>query len=329
MGVNSIAGSNPALSVPMDARRYSPQVEALRREREADGMVPLYEQSVEDARRADLAAIREESAPPEPVAEVVDERIPGPGGDLPIRVYRPSTGERLPALLYLFGGGWVLGMLDTCDAICRRLANGSGCAIVSVGYRLAPEHRFPAAVEDCHATVRWLAEHAAGLGIDPERLGVGGDSAGGNLAAVTALLARDRGGPPLRFQLLVYPVTDHLPDTPSMRENDDPYFFNRRSAAWYWSHYLAREEDGASPLASPLRAPSLAGLPPALVITADLDPLRDEGEAYAARLRDAGVPTELTRYDGAIHGFFAMTGRLDAAERALDQAAAAVRTALS
>lgn len=313
----------------MDSRRYPPQVEALRREREADGMVPLYQQSVEDARRADLAAIREEAAPPEPVAEVVEERVLGPAGDLPIRVYRPRTDERLPALIYLFGGGWVLGTLDTCDAICRRLANGSGCAIVSVGYRLAPEHRFPAAVEDCHAAVSWLGEHGARLGLDPRRLAVGGDSAGGNLAAVTAQLARDRGGPPLRFQLLVYPVTDHLADTPSMRENDDRYFFNRRSAAWYRSHYLARAEDGASPLASPLRAADFAGLPPALVITADLDPLRDEGEAYAERLRAAGVPVELTRYEGMIHGFFVMTGRLDASERALDQAAAAVRSALT
>jgi acetyl esterase/lipase len=310
-------------------RRYHPQVEALRREREAQGMVPVYEQSVEEARRADLAAIQEDAAPPEPVAEVVEERIPGPdGADLPIRVFRPSTETPLPALLYFFGGGWVVGELDTCDAICRRLANGSGCAIVTVGYRLAPEHRFPAAVEDCYAAARWLGDHGARLGLDPARLAVGGDSAGGNLAAVVAQLARERGGPPLRFQLLVYPVTDHLPDTASMRDNDDPYFFNRRSAAWYWSHYLTSEYEASSPLASPLKAADLAGLPPALVITAELDPLCDEGEAYAERLRAAGVPVELTRYDGMIHGFFAMTGKLDAAEDALGRAAAALRRAL-
>jgi acetyl esterase len=247
---------------------------------------------------------------------------------MPVRIYRPAPG-RLPVLAYFFGGGWTLGSIDTSDGICRSLANDAGCMVVTVGYRLAPEHPFPAAVHDCYATVRWLAEDGEQIGADPGRLAVGGDSAGGNLAAAVTLLARDRGGPGLAGQLLVYPNTDYRADTASLRENVDPYLFNRTSVDWYWGHYLTSPADGDNPLASPLRAADLAGLPPALVITAEYDPLRDEGERYAQRLAAAGVPVTLSRYDGMIHGFFAMAGALDAGGAAIKEAAGALRTWLA
>ena len=309
-----------------------PQAEEMRRRRAAAGTPPLYTRTLAEARAADLADIRAAAGDPEPVGAVEEFTVDGPGGPLPLRVYHPAdrggAGAELPLLLYLFGGGWTLGSLDTGDAICRRLTNAAGCVTVAAGYRLAPEHPFPAAVHDVLAAAEWTAAHAAGLGADPRRLAVGGDSAGGNLAAALTLLARQRGGPAIRHQLLVYPNTDHAADTPSVREHDDPLLFNRRSVAWYWGHYLADPADGADPLASPLRAPSLAGLPPATVLTAEYDPLRDEGEQYAEALRAAGVPVELRRYDGMPHGFFAMSGVLDGGRDAQHHAAARLREAL-
>ncbi|MFC9330461.1 alpha/beta hydrolase [Kitasatospora sp. NPDC057015] len=308
-----------------------PQAQELRERRSRSGAPPLYTLTPAEARAADLADIQAAAGTPEPVAAVEEHTIEGPGGPLTLRLYRPQepAAGPLPGLLYLFGGGWTLGSLDTSDAICRRLTNTAGCVTVSVGYRLAPEHPFPAAVQDCRAALHWLARYAPDLGVDPLRLAVGGDSAGGNLAAALALLGRDEGGgPALRHQLLVYPNTDHRADTPSLRENDDPALFNRRSVRWYWSHYLADAADGDHPLASPLRAPQLAGLPPATVITAEYDPLRDEGEQYAEALRSAGVPVELRRYPGMPHGFFAMAGVLDAGREAQRYAAERLREAL-
>jgi acetyl esterase len=302
-----------------------PQLQAARDQRERDNVPPLYEMSLADARAADLAAIRQGGGVAEPVFEVTERAIAGPGGDLPIRLYRPSAARPLPALLYLFGGGWVLGAIDTADSVARRLANSSGALVAVVGYRLAPEHPFPAAVEDGYAALRWIAGHCGEIGADPARLAVGGDSAGGNLAAAVTLLARD-GGPRLAGQLLVYPNTDQLADDESMRAAVDPFQFNQHSVAWYRTHYLSAALDAANPLASPLRAPSLAGLPPALVITAEYDPLRDQGEAYARRLADEGVPVQLSRYPGMAHGFFTMAGTLDASRAAIAQAAAALRT---
>ncbi|GLZ39792.1 alpha/beta hydrolase [Actinokineospora sp. NBRC 105648] len=304
-----------------------PQLERYRARREQRRVTPLYELSLTQARAEDLRSIQDAAGDPEPVAHLDDHVIPGPGGPLDLRVYRPvESAEPAPVLVYLFGGGWTLGTIDTADAICRRLANAVGCVVVAAGYRLAPEHKFPAAVHDCHAAVRWVAEHADELGVDPGRLAVGGDSAGGNLAAVVSLLARTE-GPPIAHQLLVYPNTEYNSDTPSLRENSDRYLFNHHSVAWYWDNYLADPADGADPLASPLRAADLAGLPPATVITAEYDPLRDEGERYAERLRAAGVPTELTRFPGMAHGFFAMFGELPAAAAAVETAAARLRTA--
>jgi len=306
--------------VPLD-----PQIQAMRDQRERDSVPPLYTMSLTEARAADLASIRAGGGEPEPVHEVTDLTIAGPGGALPLRLYRPAGERPLPALLYFFGGGWVLGTVDTADGVSRSLANSSGALVAVAGYRLAPEHRFPAAADDCYAAVRWVAEHAEEIGADPARLAVGGDSAGGNLAAGVALRAR-AGGPALAGQLLVYPNTDQLADDPSMRAANDPFLFNRHSVDWYRQHYLANPGDAASPLASPLRAQSLAGLPPALVITAEFDPLRDQGEAYARRLAGEGVQVELSRYPGMAHGFFTMIGTVDASRAAIEQAASRLRT---
>lgn len=305
---------------------FDPQFQALYDQRSAQGVRPLYSMTLEEARAADLAAIQADAGEPEPVAEVIDATVPGPDGPLPIRVYRPASPGPLPVLVYFFGGGWTLGSIETSDAICRSLANAAGCLTIAVGYRLAPEHKFPAAVDDCFAGVRWIAEHAGRYGGDPSRIAVGGDSAGGNLAAAVTLEARDAGGPALAAQLLVYPNTDHLADTVSRRQNTDPLLFNDKSVHWYWDNYLATAEDGLHPLASPLRAADHGGLPPALVITAEYDPLRDEGEQYAERLRQSGVPVESVRYPGVTHGFFAMAGSLDAGRRAVAHAAAHLRT---
>ncbi|MEV6798034.1 alpha/beta hydrolase [Micromonospora rifamycinica] len=316
-----------------------PQVVAYRAARAATGTPPLYTQTLAEARAADLAAIRAGGGDVEPVHRVRDTSVPGPGGELPLRVYRPAGTGPLPTLVYFFGGGWTLGSVETADGICRRLANATPCQVVTVGYRLAPEHPFPAAVLDCQAATRWLAEHAADLGVDPDRLVVGGDSAGGNLAAAVTLLARAAGGPRLAGQLLVYPNTDQRAaprpagDGPAAErdaadrpaDDQDPLLFNRHSVDWYRGHYLADPADAADPLASPLLADDLSGLPPALVLTAEHDPLRDEGERYARRLREAGVPVRASRYPGMIHGFFAMPGVFDAGRRAQDEAATFLR----
>ncbi|GGV23419.1 alpha/beta hydrolase [Kitasatospora herbaricolor] len=302
-----------------------PQLQTLRDQRARNGAAPLYSLSVEEARAADLASVRAAAGSPRALYEVTDLRIPGPGGELTVRVHRPSAGRPLPALLYYFGGGWTLGSIETADGLCRDLAAEAGCLVVTVGYRLAPEHPFPAAVHDCHAALRWVAGHAEELGVDPARIAVGGDSAGGNLAAAVTLLARADGDLALAGQLLVYPNTDQLADDASMRDNTDPWQFNHHSVAWYRRQYLTTPGDAEHPLASPLRAADLSGLPPALVVTAEYDPLRDQGEAYAARLAAAGVPVELTRYPGMAHGFFTMTGTLDAARAAGHQAARFLR----
>jgi acetyl esterase len=302
-----------------------PQVRQWRERRIADQVRPLYTQTLAEARAADLAEIRAGGGTPEPVHEVLELAMPISDGDLPLRLYRPSDEARQPVLVYFFGGGWTLGQIDTCDGICRTLANAAGCVVIAAGYRLAPEHKFPVAVHDCYDAVGWIAEHADELGVDPDRLAVGGDSAGGNLAAAVTLLAKQRGGPRLVAQLLVYPNTCFGADTPSLQENDDPSMFNRRSVDWYWEHYLSSPTDGKNPLASPLLAADHAGLPAALVITAEYDPLRDEGEQYADRLRAAGVPTQSRRYDGMMHGFFLMHPMLEGGRRAVDQAVAFLR----
>ncbi len=268
---------------------------------------------------------------PEEVAVVYDRDIPGPAGDILVRVYRPEPigGPALPVVVFFHGGGWTICDLDTHDGTCRAMANGVGAVVVSVDYRLAPEHKFPAAAEDAYAATQWVFDHADELGADPDRLAVAGDSAGGNLAAAVPLMARDRGGPPIRFQLLIYPVTDFSFDTASYRDNAEGYFLRRSSMEWYWRQYLASEEEGTHPYASPLRVTDARGLPPGMVITAELDPLRDEGEAYGNKLADSGVPFAILRYDGMFHGFFSMVTVLDGAKQATVDAHAALREALN
>ncbi len=309
----------------MAERPLDPQVESYRRELDAAGERPLHLLSVAEAREAELS--EEGPASPEPVARVVDRLLPRAEGEVPVRLYLPETVRPLPVLVYFFGGGWVLGSPEAVDPVCRRLANATPCAVVSVGYRRAPENPFPAGLEDCYFATRWVAEHGSEHGLDPVRLAVGGASAGGNLAAAVAQLARERGGPPLVFQLLVYPPLDHRADAGSMQESLDPVFFGRDDVAWCWSHYLAEPEDGDNPLASPLRARDLSGLPAALVITAGLDPLRDQSELYAERLGAAGVPAELVRFESMVHGFFSNADRFDAGAEAQALAASALRRA--
>jgi len=281
---------------------------------------------------ADLRALYEGQRmpfPAEPVAKVEERALPGPAGAIRVRVYTPEVEGAPPALLYFHGGGWVMCNLDTHDGSVRKLANASGCMVVSVDYRLAPEHPFPAGLEDCYAATRWVAEHARSLGARPGPLAVAGDSAGGNLAAAVALLARERGGPELALQLLVYPITDCDFERPSYRENGEGFLLTRDATAWFWDQYAPDAADRRDPLAAPMAAADLSGLAPACVITAEYDPLRDEAEAYAARLREAGVPVTCTRYDGMIHGFFSYADFVDKGRLAVAQAGAALRAAFT
>jgi acetyl esterase len=305
-----------------------PQAQGFLEQLAAAEAPPLHELSVDDARQVivELFGTKENL---EPVGKVEDRMIPGADGEISVRVYTPEGTGPFPVLVYYHGGGWVIGNLDAYDPTCRALTNAVRCVVVSVEYRLAPEHKFPAAPEDCYAALQWVGANADGINGDPMRIAIGGDSAGGNLTAVVAQMSRDRGGVRPVYQLLVYPVTDHGYDTPSYRENADDYLLTKDAMVWFWNHYLGSESDGNSPLASPLRADNLRDLPPALVITAEFDPLRDEGEAYAAKLRDAGVPVMLTRYDGMIHGFFSLGAVLDQGKNAMAEAAAGLRAAFS
>jgi acetyl esterase len=234
---------------------------------------------------------------------------------VPIRLHRPTTASGLPVFVYLHGGGWTTGSAAGVDALCINIAGAAGCAVAAVEYRLAPEHPFPAGLEDCFAATAWLAEHGSELGLDPTRIAIGGGSAGANLAAAVTLVARDRGGPPLVFQLLTYPPVDHAATADAERA-----LFRRADIEWHWSQYLPNRSDGDDPLASPLRAPDLSGLPPALVITAEHDPLTAEATAYAGRLG-----AELRHFEGAQHGFFASETPQGEAARA--EAVAALRHA--
>jgi acetyl esterase len=306
-----------------------PQAAALLEQMAASGMPPLSGQDVATARESVLA-FAQLGGDPESVSNVEDRRIPGPGGTIPVRIYTPAGSGPFPVLVYFHGGGWVLCNIDTHDPVCRSLANAAECIVVSVDYRLAPEHKFPAAADDCYAATQWVMNSASLINGDADRVAVGGDSAGGNLAAAITLMARDRGGRAPIFQLLIYPATDYyLPGTSSYQHNADGYFLTKDDMKWFWNHYLSNEADAANPCACPLRAASLTGLPSALVITAEFDPLRDEGEMYAARLRESGVAARLVRYDGMIHGFFSMAGVLEQGKDALGLAAGELRSAFA
>lgn len=291
------------------------------------GGKPVEQMTTQEMREALEERTRLTGGEPEPVHEVLAREAPGPAGPIPLRVYKPAGSEPLPGLVFFHGGGWARGSLQTHDVACRALANQAGCVVVSVDYRMAPEHTFPAAFDDALAATRWVGEHAAELGIAPDRLAVGGDSAGGNLAAAVALAVRDQGGPRLAYQLLIYPVTDHNFDTPSYLENAEGYMLTRESMRFYWRLYLGTDADTDDYRAAPLRARDFSNLPPALVITAEFDPLRDEGRAYADRLREAGNQVTYREYPGMVHGFVTSAGVVDAARRAIREASAVLSEA--
>lgn len=286
------------------------------------------EMTLEEA-RAGFAKMRAATSPdPAPVAEVRDLNVPGPAGAIPVRLYRAAGSDpaaRLPGVLFFHGGGWVLGDLDTHDPTCRQIANAAGCVVVAVHYRRPPEHAFPAAADDAYAALTWFANEASALGVDPDRIAVMGDSAGGNLAAVVALEARERGGPRLRAQILVYPVVDMRFDRDSFVRLGENYTLTRSGMEWFRTQYVPNEAHWDDWRAAPIRAEHLRDLPPALVFTAGHDPLSDEGAAYAERLRAEGVEAEHRHYPGQMHGFLGSGRVIRAAHQAIDEVAAALR----
>ncbi len=289
--------------------------------------VELPDMTVPEA-RAVMAQLALVDGEPEPVADVTDRSIDGPGGPIPVRIYRdgPSGGAQ-PVLIWYHGGGWVIGDLSSADTTARKLARRTGAVVVSVDYRLAPEHPAPAAVEDCWTAFEWVAAHAGEIGGDPDRLAVGGDSAGGNLAAIVAVMARDAGRSQLLHQLLVYPATDLTASSASIDENGEGYLLTKKAMEWFMGHYLAGA-DPTDPSVSPMFVDDLSGVAPATVITAEFDPLRDEGQAYAARLTQAGVDCDCRNYDGMIHGFFALATVTPTTDEAIDAASARLRRSL-
>jgi acetyl esterase len=304
-----------------------PDMKALLDQMTAAKLPAFHQMTPQGAR--DQMARRLAAGDPTPVARVQDRKIAGPNGEVPIRIYTPSGDGPFGALVYFHGGGWVVGSIEMTDLPCRMITNAAGCVTVSVDYRLAPENKFPAGPEDCYAATKWVAENAAAIGCDAKRIAVSGSSAGGNLAAAVALMARDRGGPRIAYQLLIYPATQRELDTPSQKQfAEDGYILSRADMEWFWRHYLASDADATNPYACPARAKTLAGLPPAMVITAEFDPLRDEGEAYAARLREEGIATVLQRYDGVTHGFFGMPTVIEKGRRAIAEASVALRAAI-
>lgn len=294
------------------------QVEAFLHELSTRGLPPLYRLSLEDARET-YREICVYDEPIDDVGSVTQRTIPGPAGEIPVRIYEPDGNGPFPPLVFFHGGGWILGGLETHDALCRALTNASEFVVIAVDYRLAPEHRFPAALEDCYAATQWVATNAASVGATQNALATVGESAGGTLAAGVALLARDRNGPEIDHQTLVYPPTSYAFDTDSYEENAQGYFLTREDMKRFWSGYLRSELDGRHPYASPLRAETLDELPPSLVVTCGFDPVRDDGRAFAQRLQNADVSTRLVQYDEMIHGFLTML-----AEPELDRARDAI-----
>jgi acetyl esterase len=299
-----------------------PQCKAFLDQLAAMGGRPMHEMTPVEARG--LALPPELAGPERPVHSVVNRTVPGPAGQIPVRIYTPTPGSHSPGLIYFHGGGFILGTLDSCDRVCRDLAHLAGRVVVSVDYRLAPEHPFPAAVDDACAATKYVLGHAGDFGIDEGQIAIGGESAGANLAAVAALKLRQSGAPPLTFQLLVYPQVDFHDDSPSMREFADGHFITSDLLAYFSRHYFGAEPDRRHQDASPLHA-DLHGVPPAFVLTAECDPLRDQGEAYARKLAEAGVPVMHKRYDGMIHPFFSLAGIIDGGKAAIADAGAALR----
>ena len=302
-----------------------PQVRIILEEDAARGL-PAYHELAPPAARKQMLDL---SAPADPqlMAErVADRKITGPGGEIPIRLYYPQGNSPYPVVVYFHGGGWVIGNLDTHHALCHALSKTSGCLVVAVDYRLAPENPYPAAIEDAYAATCWVADNAKAIRAAESRIAVLGDSAGGTLATVAAMMARDRGKPDIALQVLIYPITDYNFNTASYLNNGEGYMLTRDLMKWFWNLYLADEKVADQPYVSPLRATDLSGLPEALILTAEFDPLCDEGEAYAQRLQEAGIRVKLTRYNGMIHGFMRMTSRLDKARLALYEVAENLKT---
>ncbi len=287
---------------------------------------PIYETPLTDARTLMIETSRL-LGPFDKVESIQDRMIPGPAGEIPIRIYKPA-GENLPIVVYFHGGGWVIGSIDSHEGYARALAKAASAVVVSVDYRLAPEHRYPAGAEDAYAAVMWASENAAALGGRTGPVGVAGDSAGGNLAAAAALMARDRGGPEVGCQVLIYPITDCDFETASYHDFAEDYFLTRESMMWFWDQYCPSPADRQHPYASPVRAKSLTGLPPALVLTAEFDPLRDEAELYAQKLREAGNEAKHIRYEGMIHGFTRRFHLFDEAHHAMRETVAIIERAL-
>ena len=311
------------------AYRFLPHVEGLLKAAAEADAPPLSEMTPEEARAVRNPVIAGHLGPPEEVARVRDHTVPVEGGEILVRVYYPRTGETLPGLLYFHGGGWVVGGVETHDSLCRALANAAECLVLSVDFRLSPEHKFPTPAEDCYAALTWAAQNSAMLGLDPARMAVAGDSAGGGLAATMALMSRDRGGPKLKLQILIYPVTDLSSfDKPTYQEYWDKLVLTGEGMEFFRDCYLKGPQDGLNPYASPLLAENLEGLPRALVITAEHDVLTSDGEMYAKRLEEAGVETEYALFPGVIHLFFGMCA-LTREENGLDRAARVLREALS
>jgi acetyl esterase len=308
-----------------------PQVQAVLELVAKAGRPAYHTLSPKDARQLFVDTRPASTPTPPEIGSVRNVVAEGAQAPLPLRVYRPAgvpDATPLPAYVYFHGGGWVIGDLNTHDVVCRQLTATSGASVVSVDYRLAPEHKFPAAADDAWAATRWVVAHAAELGLDASRLAVGGDSAGGNLAAVVALMARDAGGPAIALQVLIYPVTDVMRETRSYADFAEGYMLTRDSMRWFIAHYLTSKDDARDWRVSPLRAPSLAGLPPALIVTAGFDPLRDEGEMYAGRLRDAGGLVDYVCYGGMVHGFVGMGKLIDTAQRAIAHIGGTLRQTL-
>lgn len=304
------------------------QAEAFLRQLDEAGGPPLNEMTPAEAREALAATVEETAGDPEPVGSITNRTIPGPLGDIPIRVYAPEGAGLFPALVYFHGGGWVAGDLEMVDPLCTKLTRRAGAVVVSVDYRLAPEHKFPAPLTDCYSATQWVSDNAAELNVDPRRIAVGGDSSGGNLAAAVSVVARNSGTPDLAFQLLFYPVTNLDYETNSYRANGTGYFLTTDMMRWFWDHYLESEDIGRDIRASPLLVEDASGLPPTFVVTAEFDPLRDEGEAYAELLREAGNDVTVKRYDGQIHGFVTRSGIMDKGKQAIEDAATQMRQAL-
>ena len=310
----------------MFPNQLNSQIVRLLEEMQAKGAPPVQMLSPQEARETRNPVLKELGGVPEPVEKVENKQIPGPAGTIPVRIYSPEGEGPFPVFVFFHGGGYVIGNLDTHDAPCRAIANRAACIVVSVDYRLAPENKFPAAAEDAYAATLWVAENAKEINGNPKCIAVGGDSAGGNLAAVVCLMARDKKGPPLKYQVLIYPIANLASfDTQSYGEHAEGYLLTREGMIYYRNHYIGKEEDAQNPYASPLLADDLSDLPPALMIAAEFDVLKDEGKAYVDRLNQAGVSVEYRLYDDMIHAFYNMAGVVDRTKDAFKDIAARLR----